>query len=350
MDFALVIVVAYLLGALPFAVWISRAFGLSDPRDFGSGNPGATNVARSGNKTAAALTLIADYGKGALAVALLGDTPALMATAGVAVVVGHLFSIFLRFRGGKGVATLLGVMLLWHWQTAIIALVVWGCIFIIFRVSAVASISAMLIAAAIFARALAFPFSAIAAALCALVIIRHHRNIRDLWRQRRLAATDSQTATHNKMPSLLIRSVISILTVAGLITIIAAIHDYPQTRRQINLFRIGDIETIRRPWIPTFYFINEIGNGIKFTITGNEKYMRSYPSSSYLLNKKIAGANANNWRDAIYLAGAYYKGKGVAVNKEQAIFWLRQARHTAPEEAYDDIDNAIIKISLEVSP
>jgi len=109
---------AYVLGSIPFAVVVSRCMGLQDPRHFGSKNPGATNVLRSGNRTAAALTLVGDAAKGTLAVWLArvvvdaqGLPQGLVALAAVAVVVGHIFPLFLHFKGGKGVATALGALL-----------------------------------------------------------------------------------------------------------------------------------------------------------------------------------------------------------------------------------------------
>src|SRR5512141_1318345 len=112
------VVCAYLVGSVSFAVLMSRAFGLADPRTYGSKNPGATNVLRSGKKAAAVLTLLGDAGKGWLAVALaqhfapvLGFGGGSIAAVALAVFLGHLFPVFLRFQGGKGVATALGILL-----------------------------------------------------------------------------------------------------------------------------------------------------------------------------------------------------------------------------------------------
>jgi acyl phosphate:glycerol-3-phosphate acyltransferase len=143
------IAAAYLLGSVPFAVIVSRAFGLADPRSYGSGNPGATNVLRSGNKAAALLTLLGDAAKGWLAVWLaqrfgpdfgLGEgTVALVA---VAVFMGHLYPVFLRFKGGKGVATAAGVLLsLQPWLGLAVALV-WALVAGFFRYSSLAAIVA----------------------------------------------------------------------------------------------------------------------------------------------------------------------------------------------------------------
>jgi len=109
-----ILAMAYLLGSIPFAVVCSRLFGLQDPRTYGSGNPGATNVLRSGNKAAAALTLIGDAAKGWFAVWVsirLGFSPLIVSGVAVAVFLGHLYPIFLKFKGGKGVATAFGVMI-----------------------------------------------------------------------------------------------------------------------------------------------------------------------------------------------------------------------------------------------
>jgi len=118
MPLALLLIAAYLIGSISFAVVVSRVFGMADPRTYGSGNPGATNVLRSGNKLAAALTLAGDAFKGWLAVVLAAafapaaglDAQAVPAAA-LAAFLGHLFPVFLRFKGGKGVATAAGVLL-----------------------------------------------------------------------------------------------------------------------------------------------------------------------------------------------------------------------------------------------
>jgi len=114
MQTALAIVAAYLLGSVPFAMIASKVFGLADPRTYGSGNPGATNVLRSGNKKAALFTLIGDALKGAVAVIVaqqLGFTDTQIGLVALAVFIGHLYPIFLKFKGGKGVATAAGVLL-----------------------------------------------------------------------------------------------------------------------------------------------------------------------------------------------------------------------------------------------
>lgn len=145
------VVAAYLLGSVPFAVLVSRAMRLQDPRTYGSGNPGATNVLRSGSKPAAALTLLGDAAKGWFAVWLAqrfgahpgGDiVPFVM----VAVFLGHLYPVFLRFRGGKGVATALGVLLAVQPWLALGTVATWLIIAIFLRISSLAAICAAVFA------------------------------------------------------------------------------------------------------------------------------------------------------------------------------------------------------------
>jgi glycerol-3-phosphate acyltransferase PlsY len=142
---------AYLIGSISFAVIVSRVMGLPDPRTFGSGNPGATNVLRSGRKVAAALTLLGDGGKGWLGVYLaqhLITTPNTLvpvsATAALAVVIGHMYPLFFRFQGGKGVATALGALLGLDQWLALVAILVWVIMAGAFRISSLASIVAAL--------------------------------------------------------------------------------------------------------------------------------------------------------------------------------------------------------------
>ncbi len=141
----LLIIGAYLLGSVPFAIISSRLFGLADPRQYGSGNPGATNVLRSGNKAAALLTLVGDCAKGWLAVAAaswLGFDAGTAALAGLAAFLGHVFSVFLRGKGGKGVATALGVLAGIQPLIALIALLTWIAVAGITRYSSLAALSA----------------------------------------------------------------------------------------------------------------------------------------------------------------------------------------------------------------
>jgi glycerol-3-phosphate acyltransferase PlsY len=142
---SLLLLLAYLLGSLPFAVIVSHAFGIADPRSFGSGNPGATNVLRSGNKLAALLTLLGDAAKGWLAIVLagaLGGDSIAIGAAGLAAFIGHLYPVFLKFKGGKGVATALGVLLGFHWLLAVIALLTWATVAAVTRYSSLAALAA----------------------------------------------------------------------------------------------------------------------------------------------------------------------------------------------------------------
>ena len=144
-----VIVAAYLIGSVSFAVVVSKLFRLPDPRSYGSGNPGATNVLRTGNKAAAVLTLAGDAAKGAVAVCLAhwlgaswGDSSLATAGAAIAVFVGHLYPIFHRFSGGKGVATAAGVMLALSWQLGVALLAIFIVFALAFRMASLASLAA----------------------------------------------------------------------------------------------------------------------------------------------------------------------------------------------------------------
>uniref|UniRef100_UPI00404844F5 glycerol-3-phosphate 1-O-acyltransferase PlsY n=1 Tax=Orrella sp. TaxID=1921583 RepID=UPI00404844F5 len=138
-------VAAYLLGSVSFAVIVSKLYGLQDPRSYGSGNPGATNVLRSGHKTAAVLTLLGDAFKGWLTVWLtinLSASATLVCIAAVGVFIGHLFPIFLAFKGGKGVATAFGVLLALAPTLGIATLLTWLIVAFFFRMSSLAAVAA----------------------------------------------------------------------------------------------------------------------------------------------------------------------------------------------------------------
>ncbi len=146
-------VLAYLIGSLSFAVIVSRAMGLSDPRGYGSKNPGATNVLRSGNKAAAVATLVLDAVKGWLPVVLvqwfgapygLGDGT--VALVGLAAFLGHLYPVFFQFKGGKGVATAAGVLLGVSWVLGLATLVTWAIVVFFSRYSSLASLAAAVFA------------------------------------------------------------------------------------------------------------------------------------------------------------------------------------------------------------
>jgi acyl phosphate:glycerol-3-phosphate acyltransferase len=140
------ILIAYLIGSISFAVLVSRAFGLPDPRSYGSGNPGATNVLRTGKKTAAVLTLLGDAVKGWFAVFVVAQhvvaDPQAVAAAAVAVVVGHMWPVFFRFAGGKGVATAVGVLVALDLWLAAGTVATWVIIAIFFRISSLAALVA----------------------------------------------------------------------------------------------------------------------------------------------------------------------------------------------------------------
>lgn len=192
----LAILAAYLIGSVSFAVLVSRVFGLADPRTYGSGNPGATNVLRSGNKLAAVLTLVGDAVKGWLAVWLVQRYgPALgvgdwgVALSGLAVFLGHLYPIYFRFKGGKGVATAAGVILAFNPWLALATGVTWLIIAFFFRYSSLAALVAAVFAA--FYSALGWGFDERFIALVVIagfVIYRHQANIRNLMagKERRL--------------------------------------------------------------------------------------------------------------------------------------------------------------------
>lgn len=182
---------AYLLGSIPFAVIVSRAFGLPDPRSYGSGNPGATNVLRTGKRAAAALTLIGDALKGWLAVFLAqrmadaGAADIAVPAAAVAATFGHMYPVFLRFRGGKGVSTAVGVLAALDPWLAAGVVATWLIIAFFFRYSSLAALVAAAFAPffALFLHGMGrFTLEgAVGVALIALLIAwRHQANIRNL--------------------------------------------------------------------------------------------------------------------------------------------------------------------------
>jgi glycerol-3-phosphate acyltransferase PlsY len=182
MQIALAVLGAYLLGSVSFAIVLSRLAGLPDPRSYGSGNPGATNVLRSGRKAVAALTLLGDGGKGWLAV-WLADllVPGALAYAALAVFLGHLYPVFHRFQGGKGVATAAGALLGLDWRIGLGALATWAIMAVFFRYSSLAALVSAAFAV-VFTALFYGPGTQTACvlALSALLVWRHKENIRRL--------------------------------------------------------------------------------------------------------------------------------------------------------------------------
>ena len=182
------VVCAYLLGSVSFAVLMSKAFGIADPRTYGSGNPGATNVLRSGKKAAAALTLLGDAAKGWLAVFLAihfaphdGDGLMMVALVALAVFLGHLFPIFLKFKGGKGVATALGVLIALSGWMGLAVFGTWLLVAAVFRYSSLSALVAS-ITAPVYAMLLHLrPELVMATAIMSMLLIwRHKTNIQNL--------------------------------------------------------------------------------------------------------------------------------------------------------------------------
>lgn len=203
---ALAVLGAYLIGSLSFAVIVSRLMGLNDPRSYGSKNPGATNVLRSGNKAAAALTLLLDGLKGWLPMALVmwfgkdyGMREGTLAAVGLAAFIGHLYPVFFGFQGGKGVATAAGVLFGVHWVLGLATLATWIIVAFFSRYSSLAAI-----ACAIFApwyyligdRSFWYVDKMIALAIVAMsafLIFRHRENINKL-----LKGTESKLGAKKK--------------------------------------------------------------------------------------------------------------------------------------------------------
>lgn len=186
-------VLGYLLGSVPFAVIVSRAFRLADPRSFGSGNPGATNVLRSGSKAAALVTLLGDAAKGWLAMFITakvmqsgipagdGAGETAVAVAGLSAFLGHVFPFTLGFRGGKGVATALGVLLGFSAALAGITAAIWLAVVVFTRYSSLAALAAAVAAPTLTWWLLgSADVTAAVTFMCAVLIYRHKSNIRKL--------------------------------------------------------------------------------------------------------------------------------------------------------------------------
>jgi glycerol-3-phosphate acyltransferase PlsY len=182
LTLGLVVVGGYLLGSIPFGMIATRLGGAGDIRKIGSGNIGATNVLRSGRKDLAAITLIGDAGKGVVAVLLArwltNDNAAAVALAGGAAFVGHLFPVWLKFNGGKGVATFYGVLLAAAWPVGVLAALTWLAMAALFRISSLAALTAAVLAPLFaFATDQPYPMVLLSAFMAVLIYIRHHQNI-----------------------------------------------------------------------------------------------------------------------------------------------------------------------------
>lgn len=190
MDFSIIIALAfgYLLGSIPFGLLITRAAGLGDVRKIGSGNIGATNVLRTGNKGLAALTLILDMLKGtaaALIAGRYGADPAM--AAGLAAFLGHIFPVWLGFKGGKGVATYLGVLLGLAWKVALVFAAVWIAVAVVMRYSSLAALVAALVTPVALYFMGHLELALLFVLMTVIVYIKHRANI-----SRLLAGTESR--------------------------------------------------------------------------------------------------------------------------------------------------------------
>ena len=177
----LALLLGYALGSIPFGVILTRAFGAGDLRQVGSGNIGATNVLRTGRKGLAAATLLLDLAKGAAAVLLAGWLlPGEAPLAAFGAFIGHCYPVWLRFRGGKGVATLMGIVLALHWPIALLYAAVWLGLLALLRISSVAGMAAAIsapVGAALFGR---FDLVMLLLVLAAIVLWKHGQNIERL--------------------------------------------------------------------------------------------------------------------------------------------------------------------------
>ena len=202
------IALAYLIGSISFAVVVSKCMRLPDPYSYGSGNPGATNVLRTGNKRAATLTLLGDAFKGFIAVVMarmiLGEQSLssslnswILCGVVIAVFLGHVFPIFHRFKGGKGVATACGILFGIHWILGLATLVTWIIVAKFMRYSSLAAIAAAVFGPIYFVFLFGFhPMTMALVIVCGLLVWRHRSNIRNLINgtESRIGATDSKAS------------------------------------------------------------------------------------------------------------------------------------------------------------
>lgn len=180
----LLVLAGYLFGSISTAIVVCRLMGLPDPRSQGSRNPGTTNVLRIGGKKAAILTLAGDMLKGLVPVLIartLGAGPEIQATTGLAAFLGHLYPVFFGFQGGKGVATALGVFFGLHWLTGLVVTGIWIAMALLFRISSLSALTAMLLAPLVFwylQPEMSFVYATIV--ISVMLFWRHRTNIRDL--------------------------------------------------------------------------------------------------------------------------------------------------------------------------
>lgn len=178
----LLVLLAYLAGSLPSAVLVCNSMGIADPRQQGSGNPGASNVLRIGNRKAAIITFLLDVGKGVFAVALakaLAFDNHVQGICAITALLGHLFPVFAAFRGGKGVATALGSCLMLYWPLGLLQLLCWGITFMLSKTSSLAAIITALLTPAL-AWYLVVDIAPYLTLISLLLILRHRRNIQRL--------------------------------------------------------------------------------------------------------------------------------------------------------------------------
>ena len=184
LTLGIIVVGGYLLGSIPFGMIATRLGGAGDIRKIGSGNIGATNVLRSGRKDLAAITLIGDAGKGAVAVLLahiLFNNDWIAAAAGAAAFIGHVFPVWLKFKGGKGVASFFGIMFAACWPAGVLAAATWLLIAFLFRISSLAAlVAASLAPIYVLLTDQPRPMSFLALFMAVLIFIRHHENMRRL--------------------------------------------------------------------------------------------------------------------------------------------------------------------------
>jgi acyl phosphate:glycerol-3-phosphate acyltransferase len=196
MQTVICLLAAYCIGSISFAIVVSRLMRLPDPRSYGSKNPGATNVLRTGRKAAAVITLVGDGGKGALAVWLASFFTPYLAAAGLAAFLGHLFPVFHRFQGGKGVATAAGVLLALDWRIGLGTIASWAVIAFCFRYSSLAALVSAAFAPFATLLVLGWTDAAVVAVMSLLLVWRHKENIARL-----LAGTESRLGQKKASPS-----------------------------------------------------------------------------------------------------------------------------------------------------